>query len=121
MINVLLVTVGISMVFAQSPSPSHTHRPEGLDMIKAAPAAPYASLFQAEPQPDRQRFTLSPRAQDRRGHGRHQPPVERGQCGMPIIAANAAADPKMVVEIPRNTAAASKMRVVEMKDCRSEK
>ncbi|HVL68337.1 MAG TPA: hypothetical protein VM364_13825 [Vicinamibacterales bacterium] len=88
--------------------------PKGAAQKKHLPAdvTPYRSLFKVSPPKAEGPVTVVAVPQPSGKVIEHQSPgLERGPCGMPIIAADASGDPKIIVPIPEETKKASKIRV----------
>lgn len=97
MLSPLVVAAVMSVLAAQGEKPRAT-----------VAGTPYASLFQqdAQPQPH-----VKP------GYGRvveiTRGKIERGPCGMPIIAADAEVDPGMIAPIPEKDRNAARIRAIQ--------
>jgi hypothetical protein len=113
MLNVVLV---VAITLAAAGQAKHTHanllgNPEPSPLVPTS--GPYQRLFLVPPIPpvgkghvqviphgDARVIDMSPR-------------VERGPCGMPIVAARPEMDPKMIVTPPPQARHVSKIRVFE--------
>ena len=78
--------------------------------------APYGALFQVPP------IEKAPESVTTRkpvyGTVKEVGGVHRGPCNMPIIAANADVDPKILVPIPEHAKKSAKIRAIEPPKCK---
>lgn len=112
------LVVATLLITAQAPQhlPKYVVPAQPVTGHKAPPAVdtPYKNLFEVAPV---QKAPESATPKLVLGAVKEVGGLQRGPCNMPIIAANADVDPKIIVPIPEHAKKSAKIRAIEPPKC----